>query len=79
MRTGELLKAIPKASGGDRKSANFKKPTGGQFEKSKSEVIKSLGFDRHQAERMQTLADNQQVVKQAIQEARDMGGGARYD
>lgn len=81
MRTGELLKAIPKASGGDRKSDNFKKPIGGQFEKitqdtvptskPKAEVIKELGFNRHQAQRMEQMAENPEIVKKAIQEARD--------
>jgi phage N-6-adenine-methyltransferase len=80
MRTGELLKAIPKASGGDRKSDNFKKPIGGQFEKTvqdtipatkpKAEVIKELGFDRHQAQRMEKLAENPDIVHKAIEEAR---------
>ena len=80
MRTGELLKAIPKASGGDRKSDNFKKPIGGQFEKTtqdtiptpkpKAEVTKELGFDRHQAQRMEQMAENPEIVHKAIQEAR---------
>lgn len=72
MRTGELLKAIPKAQGKrtdlqptDTKVEKLKKP--------KAETIKSLGFTQKQAERMQTLADNPEIVKQAIQEARDNG------
>ena len=71
MRTGELLRQIPKASGGDRKSENFKKPTGGQFEKSKAEIVKELGFERHQAQRMEQIAENPEIVKEAMQEARD--------
>lgn len=71
MRMGELLRQIPKASGGDRKSENFKKPTGGQFEKPKAEIVKELGFERHQAQRMEQLAENPEIVKEAIQEARD--------
>ena len=40
-------------------------------QKPKSETIKELGFTQKQAERMQTLADNPEIVKEAIQEARD--------
>ena len=71
MRTGELLKAIPKASGGDRKSNNFKSNSGETFEKTKEETAKELGFSKVQVSRMQTLASNPEIVKEAIQEARD--------
>lgn len=77
MRTGELLKQIPKANNGganqyQAKSTpvsnkqNFEEPP-----KPKAEVIKDLGFTQKQAERMQTLAENPEIVKQAIQEARN--------
>lgn len=75
MRTGELLKAIPKATkgaGGNRyKRASRENDTTVDFSTTKGQAIKSLGFTQKQAERMQALADNQQIVKQAIQEARD--------
>ena len=88
MRTGELLKQIPKTSGGDRRSETFKNDSGVDFEKepilqeeppqakpepikTKTEIIKDLGFSPKQAERMQTLAENPEIVKQAIQEARN--------
>jgi len=109
MRTGELLKAIPKTSGGDRKSEVFKNSIDSNSEKkikndtdvdfdlkpikqeekpqpkiepvkeeskkvepvkTKTEIIKDLGFTPKQAERMQTLAENPEIVKQAIKEAR---------
>lgn len=73
MRTGELLKAIPKATKGT--GANqYKKAeidTGVENSKTKSETIKELGFTPKQAERMQTLANNPEIVKEAIQEARE--------
>lgn len=80
MRTGELLKAIPKAttnnplgknqhSGQNDTNVDLTKTTA--MHKPKREVIKDLGFSPKQAERMQTLAENPEIVKEAIQEARD--------
>jgi N6-adenosine-specific RNA methylase IME4 len=76
MRTGELLKAIPKATKGtganqykEKRSAEI--DTDVEFSKPKSETIKELGFTQKQAERMQTLAEHPEIVKEAIQEARD--------
>ena len=68
MRTGELLKAIPKAT-----KDNARKQIAPDVDliKPKSETIKSLGFTQKQAERMQTLANNPEIVKEAIREARD--------
>ena len=77
MRTGELLKQIPKANNGganqyQAKSTpvsnkqNFEEPP-----KPKAKVIKDLGFSPKQAERMQKMAENPEVVKKAIQKARD--------
>ena len=37
-RMGELLSEIPKGSGGDRKSDNFKIDSGVAFEKTKSDI-----------------------------------------
>jgi len=70
MRTGELLKQIPKATT-NHKSKDLEKPIGGQFLKPKAEIVKELGFERHQAQRMEQLAENPEIVKEAIQEARD--------
>lgn len=99
MRTGELLKRIPKVQGGDhgnqytvnntKKMANATSVSGLPKQedasvlqeetqqtkpepiKTKTEIIKDLGFSPKQAERMQTLAENPEIVKQAIQEARN--------
>jgi DNA modification methylase len=75
MRTGELLKQIPKATTNHKKleidsGVDFLKPQE-EPPKPKAEVIKDLGFTQKQAERMQTLAENPEIVKQAIQEARN--------
>ena len=114
MRTGELLKQIPKATTNNPQGKNQyrgQKDTGVDLTKkeetlilqeekpketpiqqektqpkiepvkeeskkvepvkTKTEIIKDLGFTPKQAERMQTLAENPEIVKQAIKEARD--------
>ena len=75
MRTGELLKQIPKATKGtgsnqyEIKSAE--NCTDATFSKPKEQIIKELGFEKTQAHRMEQLAENPEIVKQAIQEARN--------
>lgn len=73
VRIGDLLKQIPKASGGDRKSNNFKNDTGVEFEKqeTKKETIERLGFNQKQAERFETLSSNKDLVEQVKAEARE--------
>jgi DNA modification methylase len=68
MRTGELLKAIPKATPNNNKF--HEKRTGAPFVKPKIQVIKDLGIDRTQAQRMEQMAENPEIVHKAIQEAR---------
>lgn len=89
MRTGELLKQIPKVANNQytkllpdtdvakqkheekqilQEETQQAKP---EPIKTKTEIIKDLGFSPKQAERMQTLAENPEIVKQAIQEARN--------
>ncbi len=70
VKLGEMLKQIPKEQG-KRKDLQLK-PSGGQkFGKTKSEVIKDLGFERHQAQRFEILADNPDLVEQVKVEARE--------
>lgn len=71
VKIGQLMKKLPKASGGDRRSKNFKNDSGVVFEKTKTEVIKDAGFTLKQKERFQQLADNQELVEQAKKEARE--------
>ncbi|MDD4280369.1 MAG: DNA N-6-adenine-methyltransferase [Candidatus Sumerlaeales bacterium] len=70
VRLGELMRDIPKASGGDRKSENFKLSTDERFEKPKEKIIVELGFNHAQAQRFETLAKYPEVVAQAKAEAR---------
>lgn len=74
VRIGELMALIPKASGGDRKSEDFKNDTAVDFDKAtptKKEIIKQAGFTQKQAERFQTLAAHPEIVEQAKAEARE--------
>lgn len=71
VRIGEMTKAMPKASGGDRRSQDFKSSTAATFEKTKEEAIKELGFNKFQVSRMETLADNPDVVEEVKARARE--------
>ena len=68
-RIGELLLAVPKASGGDRRSEDFKNPNNGNFEKSKSETIKEMGYGKNEAADYQQMAKNPEIVRKVIEEA----------
>lgn len=81
VKIGKMLKDIPKASGGDRKSDAFKNHPMMNFEteeeieeddetQNKSQVIESLGFNRNQVSQFQRMADNEDIVRDAIEEAR---------
>ena len=70
-RLGDLLKTIPKASGGDRRSEDFKTAIGGGFEKPKAKVVEELGFSETQVRRFETLAENRDLIEQVKQEARE--------
>lgn len=73
VRIGDLLKQIPKASGGDRKSIEIKNRTNAKFDKqeTKQEVITRLGFNKDQANRFETMASNKDIVEQVKAEARE--------
>ena len=68
-RIGELLLAIPKASGGDRRSEDFKKSDGELFEKTKAETVKEMGYSHRDALDYQQMAKNPEVVQQVIDQA----------
>ena len=72
-RMGELLKAVPKASGGDRRSDDFKISSHVDFEKTKSEVIKESGLTQRQAEHFQFMANHPDSVEKAKEKARKEG------
>lgn len=71
VRIGELMAKVPKASGGDRRSDNFKNNTDVTFEKTKAEVISDMGFTPMQVSRFETLAAHPEIVAQAKAEARE--------
>ena len=80
VRIGELLKEIPKDPGGrpqktsDTAVHSFSKPgidATSTAPKPKLEVVKDLGFTPKQANRFETLANNQDIVEQVKAEARD--------
>ncbi len=73
VKIGDLLKQIPKASGGDRKSEEIKNRTIAKFDKqeTKQEVITRLGFNKDQANRFETMASNKDIVEQVKTEARE--------
>lgn len=71
VRIGELMRQVPKASGGDRRSENFKNNTDVTFEKQKKQVISDMGFTPMQVSRFETLAAHPEIVEQAKAEARE--------
>lgn len=73
VKIGDLLKTIPKASGGDRKSEEIKNRINAKFEKqeTKQEVIARLGFNKDQANRFETMASHKDIVEQVKAEARE--------
>lgn len=71
VRIGEILAAMPKAGGGDRRSENFKMGSGEHFENSKLQTAAQLGFNEMQVKRFQTLAANKDLVEAIKQEARE--------
>lgn len=79
---GEMLREIPKASGGDRRSDSFKNQPSVIFEKPKTETLADMGITRNAASQYQQMAEHPEIVEQAIQEARendDIGNHWRVD
>ena len=73
VRLGELFKEIPKDTANNNPSGLPKVtqrdsgiPLG---RKSKIDIINNLGFSKKQAQRLETLADNQDLLEQVKQEA----------
>ena len=82
VKIGAMLKEIPKASGGDHGNqwtggkiqpvVNFgNAPTDESEQKTKAETIEELGFNRQQASQFQQMAEHEDVVMEAIAEARE--------
>ena len=82
VRIGEILLAMPKASGKNNQyvQEKVKIPTAEEFHsapkpqpkpiETKQEAAQKLGFNKQQVERFQTLAKNKDIVEQVKQEAR---------
>lgn len=68
-RMGEITRGMPKGSGGDRRSQDFKIPVSGNFEKSKSQAVKDLGFSTSQVGRMEQMAAHPDIVEEVIAES----------
>lgn len=75
MRIGEILLAMPKASGGNHGNqyTSGKIPTSEEIAKpkpeskpieTKQEAAQKLGFNKQQVERFQTLAQHKDIVEQ---------------
>lgn len=92
VQIGKLLNAMPKNSGGDRRSDNFKIRPQSKFEndgekvtkdpsdknrpstkiaKTKTEAVKELGFSKDQVSRFQQMAEHEDIVKEALEEAKE--------
>jgi len=68
-RIGEMLLEVPKAT--PNNNPHHENDTAVDFVKPKGEIIRELGFSQKQAERLQKIAENPDVVEQAIAEARE--------
>ena len=68
-RMGEITREMPKASGGDRRSENFKIPAKGNFERPKSQAVQDLGFSTSQVGRMEQMAAHPDIVEEVIAES----------
>lgn len=73
VRIGELMRQVPKASGGDHGNqyTGGKINTDDKFAISKTKVISDMGFTPMQVSRFETLADHPEIVAQAKAEARE--------
>lgn len=68
-RMGEITREMPKISGGDRRSENFKSFSSGTFEKSKGQAIQELGLSKPQVSRMEQMAAHPDIVNEVITES----------
>lgn len=72
-RIGELLLSIPKASGGDRRSDDFKNGDATKFEKTKTEVANEMGYSHNDIRDYQQMAKHPDIVKQVLSDAEANG------
>lgn len=72
MQIGKLTAAMPKASGGDRRSDYFKKDINDHFE-TKAEQLEAIGITEKQKQRFEALAKHPEEVQKAKETARKEG------
>lgn len=70
-KIGELMRDVEKASGGDRRSEDFKNPDTGNFEKGKTEKLKDIGFGKNRTSEFQQMSEHPEAVAAAKAEARE--------
>ena len=68
VRLGELFRAIPKAANQYKSAADSDVDS-----KTKKQVVENLGFSQKQAERLETLSENADLVEYVKAEARENG------
>lgn len=74
-RMGEITREIPKGSGRPSQKIlpssgkSFKIPTGGNFEKPKSQAIQDLGLSTSQVNRMEQMAAHPDIVEEVVAES----------
>lgn len=69
VKIGAMLKEIPKTSGGVNQYNKEENST--KVEKSKMETTKELGFTKHQVSEFQRMATHEDIVHEAIAEAKE--------
>lgn len=69
MQIGKMMKEIPKATPNNNPHHENRPDT--NFVKPKSEVVRELGFSKDQTAQFQQMADHEEVVHEAIAEARE--------
>lgn len=70
VKIGAMLKEIPKTSGGVNQYNKEENST--KVEKSKMETTKELGFTKHQVSEFQRMASHEDIVLEAIAEAKEL-------
>lgn len=70
VKLGELISAMPKSVGG-RPSSKTGNTDVTSFQKPKEQALREIGFDKMQANRLETLAKHPEIVAQAKAEARE--------
>ena len=71
VRIGELMRDVEKASGGDRRSENFKTVGSLPFETPKEEARKAAGISEFQNKQFQQISKHPEAVAAAKAEARE--------